>query len=282
MSGRPGWLHVAWKDLEDSARSKLLLGVIGALLALSVVLNAVPFLIGDTGSDGAEMAAGLFQTPIGFFLPVLAAIIGYMAIVDERESGSIRVLLGLPLRRSDVVVGKTIGRSVVLVGALLVTGVIGLLLTFALYGTVQWQQMAAFGVLGAVLSVVFVALAIAVSASVDSRGKALGAIVVLLLVLVYAYQYLVLGLVRIVEGTWQIEDVPDYALLLLSLDPNVAGSRLAGFLFTTSIGDPLESVAGETGNLPVYAEQWTAIPIILLWILVPLGIGYYRFRDADL
>lgn len=282
MSGRPGWVHVARKDLEDSARSKLLLGVIGALLLLSVVLSLVPYLVGDTGSDGAEMAAGLFQTPIGVFLPILAAMIGYMAIVHERESGSVRVLLGLPLRRLDVIVGKTIGRSIVIVGALLVTGVLGTLLTLALYGTVEWEQMAAFAVQGIVLSVVYVALAIAVSASVDTRGKAMGGIVAVLLVLVYAWQFLVLGLVRIVEGSWQVEDVPNYALFLLSLDPSVAGSRLAGYLFTTSIGDPLEGVTGESPNLPVYAEQWTAIPVVVLWIVVPLAIGYYRFGKADL
>lgn len=282
MSDRPGWVHVARKDLEDSARSKLLLGVIGVLLLLSVVLSVVPYLVGDTGSEGAEFAAGLFQTPIGFFLPVLGAMIGYVAIVDERESGSIRVLLGLPLRRWDVVLGKLIGRSIVLVGALLVTGVIGTLLTFAIYGTVQWQQMAAFGILGTVLAVVYVGLAIAVSASVDSRGKAMAAIVGILLVLVYAYQYLVFGLVRVVEGDWIIDDVPDYALLLLSLDPSVAGSRAAGYLFTTDIGDPLESVAGETPNLPFYAEQWTAVPVIVFWLVVPLVLGYWRFADADL
>lgn len=282
MSKRPGWVHVAAKDLQDSARSKLLLGVVLALLALSVVLNAVPFLVGDTGSEGAEMAASLFQTPIGFFLPVLGAMIGYMAIVDERESGSIRVLLGLPLRRFDVVVGKTIGRSIVLVGALLVTGLVGLVLTFALYGTVEWEQMASFGVLGAVLAVVYVSLAIAVSASVTSRGKAMAAIVLVLLVLVYAYQYIVFGIVRVVENTWLIDDLPDYGLFLMSLDPSVAGSRVAGYLFTSGIGDPLEGLAGESGNLPVYAEQWTAIPVIVLWIVVPLAIGYYRFGRADL
>ncbi|WP_248516191.1 ABC transporter permease subunit [Salinarchaeum laminariae] len=282
MSGQPGWLHVAKKDLQDSARSKLLLGVIGVLLVLSVVLSAVPYLVGDTGSDGAEFAAALFQTPIGIFLPVLAAMIGYMAIVQERESGSIRVLLGLPLRRSDVVVGKVIGRSIVIVGALLVTGLIGTVLMFALYGSVEWQQMAAFGILGGVLSVVYVAVAIAVSASVSSRGKAMGLIVAILLVLVYAYQYLVLGLVRIVEGSWTLENVPDYALLLLSLDPNVAGSRAAGYLFSADIGDPLEGVAGESAQLPFYAEQWTAFPVIVLWIVVPLAIGYYRFGKADL
>lgn len=282
MSGRPGWVHVARKDLEDAARSKLLLGVVGVLLLLSVVLSAVPYLVGDTGSDGAEMAAGLFQTPVSVFLPVLGAIIGYMAIVHERESGSVRVLLGLPLRRIDVVAGKTIGRSIVLVGALVVTGVLGVLLTLVLYGTVQWEQMAAFGILGAILSVVYVAVATAVSASVDSRGKAMALIVAILLALVYAWQFIVVGIVRVVEGTWNFAGFPEYALVLLSFDPNVAGTRIAGLVFQGTLGDPLEGVVAEGAELPAYLAQWTAIPILLLWILVPLGIGYYRFNNADL
>lgn len=283
MSDTPGWVHVARKDLEDAARSKLLLGVIGTLLAVSVALSAVPYLTDQTGRDGAEAAAAFLQTPVGVFLPVLGAMIGYMAIVHERESGSVRVLLGLPLRRVDVVVGKTIGRSLVLVGAVLIAGVVGVLVSLALYGSVDGERYAAFGIVGILLSVVYVGLAIAVSSSVDSRGKAMAGIVAVLLVLVYAWQVIVLGIMRVVEGTWAIEGgLPNYAVFLLSLDPTVAASRTAGMLFGDAIGDPFGGFAGASGAIPWYLDQWIALPILVLWVVVPLAIGYYRFGNADL
>lgn len=284
MSGRPGWLHVAQKDLQDSARSKLLLGVIGVLLTLSVGLGAVPYLTGQKGSDGAEAAAAFLNTPVSVFLPVLGAMIGYMAIVNERESGSIRVLLGLPLRRSDVVVGKTIGRAAVLVGAVVLAGLVGILVSLGLYGTAEWSVFAAYGLIGILLSVVYVALAIAVSASTDSRGKAMAAIVGVLLLFVYAWQIIVLGVVLVVERTAAIEgEAPNYALFLFSLDPGVVASRVAGLVFGDTIGDPLSNFAGTApSDLPFYLQRWTALVLLALWITVPLAIGYWRFGNADL
>lgn len=282
MSNDTGWLHVAKKDLNDAGRSKLLLAVIGVLITLSVGLSTIPYLTGQKGVDGAEAAAAFLNTPVNVFLPILGAMIGYMAIVNERESGSIRVLLGLPLRRSDVVVGKTLGRSLVLVGAVVVSGVVGILVSLALYGTAEWATFGAFGIVGVLLSVVYVTLAIAVSASTDSRGKAMAGIVTVLLVLVYAYQTIVVGLIRVVTGSWEVSDSPDWALFLFTFDPSIAGSRVAGYVFSDAIGDPIESIAGESGNIPVYAQDWTAIPVLVLWIVVPLTIGYYRFEKADL
>lgn len=283
MSGNAGWIHVARKDLEDAARSKLLLGVVGVLIAISAALSTVPYLIGETGEAGAETAAAWLQTPVGIFLPILGAMIGYMAIINERESGSIRVLLGLPLRRVDVVVGKTIGRSIVLVGAIVVAGVVGVLLSLVLYGAVNGQQYAAFGIVATILALVYVAFAIAVSASVSSRGKAMAAIAGVLLLFVYAWQVVVLGIMRIIEGSWFPEDgFPDYFFFLLSLDPGVAANRVAGIFFSDAIGDPFGDVASLGGDLPWYLDQWVAIPILVLWIVVPLAIGYYRFNNADL
>lgn len=280
--GHEGVLHVARKDLEDAARSKLLIGVFGVLLLLGVVLAVVPYLVGETGEAGAELSASLLQTPVGIFLPVLGAMVGYMAIINERDSGSIRVLLGLPLRRSDVVFGKAIGRSIVLIGALVLAGVVGVLLSMVLYGTVNGEQYAAFGILGALLSLVYVSLAVGVSASLDSRGKAMGTIAALLLLFVYAWQFVVFGIMRVVEGNWIPREVPNYAIFLMSIEPGTAATRVANFVLGDAIPDPFEGMQDQIGEVPWYLDQWVAIPILLLWIVVPLAIGYYSFENADL
>lgn len=281
MNDNPGWIHVARKDLEDAARSKLLGGLMGVLILIGIALSALPNYIDHPVYSDAEYAAVLLQSPVSLFLPILGAMIGYMAIISERDSGSIRVLLGLPLRRADVLLGKVIGRSLVLVGALVVAGIVGVLTSMVLYGDVDGQSYAAFGIVGAILAVVYVSVAIGISASMNSRGKAMAAVATVLVLFAYVWQYLVLALIYISEGTGFLE-VPDFAVFLFALDPNTAANRTANLVFPGTIQDPWGGLSQQIGEVPWYLEQWVAIPILLLWIVVPLAIGYYRFANADL
>jgi len=69
---------------------------------------------------------------------------GYMAVVGERRSGSIKILLGLPPNRADVVFGKLLGRM----------GVVGLAVGVSASVSTRGKSMAI--VVG--LYMVFVAL----------------------------------------------------------------------------------------------------------------------------
>lgn len=283
MSDSAGWTHVARKELEDAGRSRLFIGVAGVLIFLSALLSAVPYLQGQSGSGAVESAAAIMQTPVSVFLPVLAAIVGYMAIVSERDSGSIRVLLGLPLSRRDVLLGKTVGRSLVLLGALLIAGVVGIVLSLALYGDVSWILYATFAFTGVVLSIIYVAVSVAISASVNSRGKAMGLVATFIIVFVYAWDAVVLGVIIILEE-WQsgfVEGNEGLVLLFWSMNPGTAAARVAGHLFESYL-NITGLIGGSIEGVPWYSEWYVGIPILLGWIAIPLLIGHYRFSRADL
>lgn len=114
-------LSVARKDAADARRSLTLLVATGTLvLATGSVLGFV-WVARDI--EGARRAVAISATayPLQFAVGLIAVFAGFGAVVGERTTGSIKVLLGLPPTRGDVVVGKFLGRSLVVATSVLVT-----------------------------------------------------------------------------------------------------------------------------------------------------------------
>jgi ABC-2 type transport system permease protein len=61
-------------------------------------------------------------------VPVLALVASYLAIAGERESGTLKLLLGMPPTRREVVLGKLLGRLAVTTTAIVVAFTVGALL----------------------------------------------------------------------------------------------------------------------------------------------------------
>jgi len=64
----------------------------------------------------------------------MALIAAYLAIAGERESGSLKLLLGLPPSRGEVLVGKFLGRSGVVAIGLVLGFLVSGVVTVAIYG----------------------------------------------------------------------------------------------------------------------------------------------------
>ena len=108
------WRDVARKDFEDAARSKLLWGLIAVFVAFLVMslLSAEELFPDAVTVDAATALSGVAMLA-QLFVPGIELVAGYMAVVGERRSGSLRVLLSYPFSRFDVVAGKLVGRSLV-------------------------------------------------------------------------------------------------------------------------------------------------------------------------
>ncbi|MFC7059444.1 ABC transporter permease [Halovenus salina] len=173
------WVAIARKDFLDAARSKTLWG----LLVLFVgYLGIITYL--SQGQD-AELLQFIELTAAGFvlFVPLVSIILGYKAIVDERESGTIALLLSLPHTRREMVLGKLVGRSVVLAIPVLV-GLLGASAVIAvLFDSFPVVEYLLFALLSVLLGVAFLGIAIGLSMSTTSNRRvttgAFGAYVVL-------------------------------------------------------------------------------------------------------
>lgn len=291
-------LHfVAAKDYRDAVRSKMLWSVTGLLVALVGIVYVATWRWG-TGMDADEVAPVLALL-VQLIVPLLAVIAGYMAIVGERRSGTIRILLGLPPTRIDVVFGKLIGRVGVVATAILTAFAVALALSALLLGSVPVRDLAGLGAATLLLGSAFVGLAVGVSAAVATRGRAMAGVVGAYLLVLVFWNVIAGGIYRLVEGEnpprFAAEPIEPWVLLLSRLNPMEAYGvvvsalidervPLVTFPFPGSVpsvpNDRLADVV--VGDVPVYLSEWFAAATLVAWIVVPVVIGYLRFRRVDL
>jgi len=134
-------LAVAKKDFRDSIRSRALL-VITVLFALltggGAFVSSWAGEILEVGGDQTTLDLLLaLQTPASFIVPIIALLIGYGAISRERESGSLKFLLGLPHTRRDVIFGKVLGRTAVVAVSITIGFTVGMVAIFAFTGSLS-------------------------------------------------------------------------------------------------------------------------------------------------
>ncbi len=284
---------LARKDLRDTSRSRMVWGLTGVFTLLSVVGVSL-FALLDTENASAIEAVGILTVPSILIVPLAAIVVGYMAIVGERRSGNLKLLLGFPVSRAAVVLGKLLGRTVVIAGSIGVAFIVAGGVGAVLYGGFSIFQYAGFALATIGLGMAFVGLAVGVSAAVGSRGKALAFAVGAYFLLVLFWQPVLAGIHYAVTGTIPGIEVPAWYLLLERLSPTMAYQVLVESALNTSVGASIFSirppevrtatVAEQLGGgpVPVYLSLPTSVLVVLLWVLFPTLVGYWRFRVSDI
>ena len=280
------WAHVARKDFEDAGRSLLLWVLTGLLILLVAGVSAIPSLIAEDGvTPTFEDGVSFLFTPIGFLIPIIGLIVGYRSIVGERESGSIRFLLGLPNTRRDVLLGKVLGRAAVVgVPTLIGFGVGGAVIA-VLYEGFDVSDYVGLFVFSLSMGLLYVAVAVGISASVSSRAKALTGVVGFFVIFDFLWSFVPMAVYWVIESELPAFDgLPAWYVFVERLSPSEALSAIALTLIDfAGTGDvDLTTEARIAGDVPFYLEAWFAWIIVVLWIVVPLAIGYLRFRRATL
>ncbi|ELZ19036.1 ABC transporter permease subunit [Natrinema limicola] len=284
---------VARKEFEDAGRSKLLWSLIGLLVGIVVIgYVAIWQTVDDT--TAAEVLSFL-GVPLQVILPVAALIAGYMAVVGERRSGSIKILLGLPPNRTDVVFGKLLGRMGVVGLAVGLAFLVSLVLGAALFGSVPFVDWLGFAAVSLLFGLMFVGLAVGVSASVSTRGKSMATVVGLYMVFVALWELLTAGPYYLIYDEPVPVEAETWYLVLEQFNPLFAYSNLASAILENSVypfrfqyGLQEMQAAGMTpaerypGDAPFYLQDWFGVVVMLCWLIVPVAIGYYRFQRTDL
>lgn len=289
ITRRVNWIEVARKDLTDARRSWLLWTLCGLFIVLLLLL-LIPHvvLVGPGISFGLALAPVVFGTR--FLVPLTGLVVGAMAVVGEREARSIRMLLGLPVTRRDVVVGKLLGRSVVLVVTLLVA--------LSIAGTGVWYLSVDFSI-GAyaifvsqvlVYGLLFVAMGVGFSALFRSRARVTGASVGGYALVAFVWHVVPAGIYYLVEGQFPenagpLWDPPAWFVFFGNVNP------VNGYFAVFNAWAP--EVYSKKGTLeyrhhvvegvdPFYLQPEFLLVVMLLWGVVPLIFGAWRFSRSDL
>lgn len=270
------WRVVAAKDVRDASRSRTLWVLLGVLTLLFVAVAAGLPYVGDPDFVGVLDA---LATVAGALVPLLGLLLGYKSIADERSSGSLALTLSFPVSRRDLLVGTFVGRSIVL----LVPTVVGLVLAGAVAAAFAGTDGAAryplFVLTTALYGAAFVGIAVGLSAATEvDRWITLGAIGGYL-VLVQFWTDLhaaVLLVLHRFDGR-VLADLPDWSLLFRLVGPAESYDRLlrAGF----ELGRAGTYVGAD---VPAYVGAWMAVLVLFAWTVLPVAVGFWRFRNDDL
>lgn len=264
------WVHVARKDFADAVRSKLFWGLSGVMLVLAYLGMYVPRAV-DGSSATASDGIGVLSGVVAFLVPIVALVAGYMSIVGERQTGSIRMVLSLPLKRWELFAGKLVGRGAVVVLAVLLGFALAVPFVLVVYGELPWREYAEFVTGVSLVGVTFVAIAVGISGSVSTRGKALAGVVGVYALVEFFWETIPLALYYILNGEIPSEDVPTWFEATTGASPVQAALRTGEALF-----------GGLSTGEPLVLQEWFGGVWLALWMLVPLAIGYLRFERADI
>ena len=292
------WVEIARKDFEDAVRSKILWGISAVFLAFLVMsLLSAEQLFPDSITVDAAMALAGVAMLAQLFVPGVALVAGYLSVVGERRSGSLRVLLGYPFSRLDVVAGKLVGRALVTAVALIAGFAVATVLVAVLYGVPDLASLAGFVGAGVLVGLTFTGLAVGGSAAGATRGRAMALTIGSFVGMVFFWKPAVVGLYYAVTGSLPGLEVERWYLFLKRLNPLEAYRTLAGAALDRPVSEvpnfPIEDFpAGVSaqqlaltdrlaGEVPFYLADWFAVIVLLAWGLVPAIVGYWSFENAD-
>jgi Cu-processing system permease protein len=262
---------IAGKEFWDRIRNRWVLAV--ALVFTIFALIIAYFGAAQQGSVGfrsIDVTIASLVSLVIYLIPLIALILGFDAIVGERERGSLDLLLSMPITRLELLLGKYLG----LAAALSFSTVAGFGMVAIVLST-QLDINALFHYFGFMLSSVllgcaFLSLAVMLSVFASDRARASGMAIAAWFFFVLVFDLLLLGGLVVTGGQWGGEIFP---YLLLTNPADVF--RILN-IFTLSDVRTLYGLA--TVFPATLAEPWLLGLVMLAWIVAPLGIATWRFH----
>ncbi|WP_276300196.1 ABC transporter permease subunit [Halorussus lipolyticus] len=277
------WVVVARKDFEDAVRSRML----WAITAVFLLFTAGAVYIRKAvlgGTPGLPDATQFLTAPSGLIIPLTALVVAYLAIAGERESGSIKILLGLPHTRWDVVFGKLVGRTLVVTAGILVAFAGAAVTLLVLFGELAIVDFLLLTLVTVLFGLTFVGIAIGASAFTATRSRAMALAIGAFFLFQVVWDFVPLGVYYFAEGSLPgptTTQLPAWYYLVQVLNPKNAYSQGADIVFSGA-GPvvPVESLVGSSA--PFYVQNWFGLVILVVWLVVPVALGYWRFQRADI
>jgi len=221
--------------------------------------------VGLTGSaTGPTSAAALLVTLAElsvYLVPLAALALGYGTVVGADERGTLELLLSVPLGRTELLVGKFLGRAgTVAVGTTLGLGA-GAVAVALRFGPAVLPAYLHYTLTAVTVGVAFLALGVCISAAATEKARALGGALLAWVWFVLVYDLVALGVVVAIDPPIWVPSALVVAnpadvlrLVVLSLVPT-GGGGAGAVLATTAVSTPAIFVG------------------LALWVVVPLAVG---------
>ncbi|MDE2402511.1 MAG: ABC transporter permease [Burkholderiales bacterium] len=262
---------LAAKEFRDRMRNRWVLAVALVFTVFSLVIAYFGGAQqGSVGFRSIEVTIASLVSLVIYLIPLIALLLGFDAIVGERERGSLDLLLALPITRLELLLGKYLG----LAAALTLSTVAGFgLVAVLLYEQLSWQGLfhyAGFMLSSVLLGLSFLSLAVLMSVLARDRTRASGLAIAMWFFFVLVFDLLLLGVLVGTGGNFG-GDVFAYLMLLNPAD-------VFRILNVFSLDD-VSTLYGLTSVVPPsLGNPWVLSGVMLAWIVAPLLLARWRFR----
>jgi len=295
------WSPLARKEFNTLLQSKGL-----GLLSLVLIVTSY-FSIGGpsyvSDSLGPNITLAAFQLPVVVFGGFGTVLISYRSIINERESGSIKFVSGMPLRRYEILIGKIFSRTAALC--------IPVLLTFVIVGLVGTIQYGSFSLSQFVLLLLVSILYVLANVCIGTSISAIANTSIQAATTTFSYYIIfILGWIDFftIQLYSALTGVPvnplnppasEFLFILHRGGPSGAYNVLTNAILgvgnsaswvTAVIADQLPNTRSNalvvdlafTGQQPMILDEPLALLSFAFWIIIPLLIGGYAFQRTDL
>lgn len=269
------WI-LAIKEIRDGYRNRwiaVMTLIMAGLALVLALLGSAP--VGSTAISPLAVTVVSLSSLSLFFIPLIALLLSYDAIVGEEERGTLTLLLAHPISRPAIALGKFTGQFVILSFAVVI-GYGAATVAVAFAGEVpffeqQWPVFFKLLLSSILLGAVFLALGLLLSIWTKDRGTAAAAAIGLWLVFVVLFDMLLLGILSSDAGgligdgavKWIMLANPADAYRLFNLTSNNETALLSG-------------MAGLRADQGVSAS--ILLGMLLVWIALPLGASCLLFQ----
>lgn len=262
---------LAGKEFRDRMRNRWVLAVALVFTVFSLVITYFGGAQqGQVGLRSIEFTIASLVSLVIYLIPLIALLLGFDAIVGERERGSLDLLLALPITRLELLLGKYLGLAAALTLSTVVGFALDAVLLFRQFGMPGLYHYVGFMLSSVLLGLAFLSLALLLSVVTRERTRASGLAIALWFGFVLVFDLLLLGLLVASGGEFGGQMLA-YILLLNPAD-------VFRILNVFSL-DQMRSLYGLTSIVPpALANPWLMGGAMVAWITAPLAIATWRFR----
>jgi len=262
---------IAAREFRDRLRNRwvLVVALVFALFALAIAWFGMAQQ-GSVGYRGIDVTIVSLSSLVTYLVPLIALLLGYDAIVGERERGSLELLLSMPITRFELLLGKFGGLAAALAASTALGFGAALL---ALSNQLDARDVLHFfGFAGSaiLLGLAFLGMSLCLSVLARSRVGASGLAIGLWFLFVLVFDMVLMGVLVLSQGA--LDSSVFGALLML----NPADVFRLLNIFSS------DQVQGLYGLATVMPEHMTnpalLVGVMLAWIAVPFAIASWRFK----
>jgi len=294
------WI-VAKKEIKDNIKSARFWGLLGLFILLIIVSS---YSVGFTFRFGGAAPAERFFRSVGrslansfqYIAPIIGIALGFGAIAGEREKGTLRLILSRPIYRDDLLNGKILAGTILILLAIGISFVIGIPITLVLQkANLTGDDLARLLFLlvpAILLALTYYAISLFVSVNTNRSGYALVVAVVVWIFFTFVMPLIsafvassILGpppaLPTGINATRPAQIPPqlqqyerNYRQItgtVQLISPNSQFNTLANAIF---------AVQRQQSNIDigaVIAQNWTAILVPIIYIVVFVVLSYMFF-----